>query len=67
MGGDVNGGGAIPSAPTQVASGSVTRHTLQVAGSERSFLYHSPSALDPAQPAPVLIVAHGFGQTATDL
>lgn len=43
------------------------RETLQVAGRERSFLYHAPDDLDPSVPAPVLIVAHDVGQTAADM
>lgn len=40
--------------------------SLQVSagGVQRSFSYYSPVDLDPDLPAPVLIVAHGFGQSA---
>jgi len=40
---------------------------LDVDGAQRTFLYYSPPELDPARPVPVLIVAHGFGQSADEL
>jgi polyhydroxybutyrate depolymerase len=44
-----------------------SRHTLDVAGVERSFLYYAPAGLDPDVAAPVLIVAHGFEETAAQM
>jgi len=44
-----------------------SRHTLGVSGSERSFIYYAPPTLDPNVPAPALIVAHGFEETASDM
>ncbi|HTV22936.1 MAG TPA: PHB depolymerase family esterase [Polyangiaceae bacterium] len=44
-----------------------SRQTLQVAGLQRSFIYYAPADLDPSVPVPVLIVAHGFEQTADDM
>lgn len=44
-----------------------SRHTLDVGGVARSFLYHAPPALDPNVPAPVLIVAHGFEESAAEI
>jgi polyhydroxybutyrate depolymerase len=44
-----------------------SRQTLDVAGAPRSFLYYAPAALDPNVPAPLLIVAHGFEETAADM
>jgi len=44
-----------------------SRQTLDVAGVERSFLYYAPAGLDPDVAAPVLIVAHGFEETAAQM
>jgi polyhydroxybutyrate depolymerase len=44
-----------------------SRQTLDVAGVERTFLYYAPPDLDPDVPAPVLIVAHGFEETASQM
>jgi len=44
-----------------------SRQTLDVAGVARSFLYYAPAGLDPDVPAPVLIVAHGFEETAAEM
>ena len=37
-----------------------TKHTLQVANVQRSFVYYAPPNLDPNKPAPIVIVPHGF-------
>jgi polyhydroxybutyrate depolymerase len=55
-----------PAGPPGVLVGS-SRQTLDVGGVQRSFLYHVPPGLDPSVPAPVLIVAHGFEETAADM
>lgn len=34
--------------------------TLMAGGLQRRFLYYAPTTLDPNQPAPVVIVAHGY-------
>lgn len=36
---------------------------VDVAGTKRSFVYYVPSNLDPEQPAPLVIAAHGFAMT----
>jgi polyhydroxybutyrate depolymerase len=56
---------AAPSRPGALVGES--RQTLDVAGVERSFLYYAPAGLDPDVPAPVLIVAHGFEETASEM
>lgn len=54
-----------PSLPGALVGAS--QQSLTVAGLERRFIHYAPVGLDPNVPAPVLIVAHGFGQTAADL
>ena len=47
-----------------------TSQRLQAAGLDRTFLYYAPPNLDPATPAPVVVVAHGWlmsGQQMIDL
>jgi polyhydroxybutyrate depolymerase len=44
-----------------------SRHTLDVAGVARSFLYYAPAGLRPDVAVPVLIVAHGFEETAAQM
>jgi polyhydroxybutyrate depolymerase len=56
---------AAPSRPGALVGES--RHTLDVAGVERSFLYYAPAGLDPDVAAPVLIVAHGFEESAAEM
>jgi polyhydroxybutyrate depolymerase len=46
--------------------GKSTQQVL-VAGTERSFIYYAPERLDPAVPAPILVVAHGFSLLAEEL
>jgi polyhydroxybutyrate depolymerase len=41
--------------------------TVTAAGVERSFVYYAPEALDPNEPAPVVIVAHGFTMSGEDM
>jgi polyhydroxybutyrate depolymerase len=41
--------------------------SLRAAGLDRSFIYYAPEGLDPALPAPLLIVAHGFSVSADEL
>ncbi|HTV17301.1 MAG TPA: PHB depolymerase family esterase, partial [Polyangiaceae bacterium] len=60
-----DGGAPAPSLPGALSGESV--QTLRVAGVERAFIYHAPAGLDPNAPAPVLIVAHGFEETAADM
>ncbi|HTV24018.1 MAG TPA: PHB depolymerase family esterase, partial [Polyangiaceae bacterium] len=40
---------------------------LTLGGTQRTFLYYAPAALDPSVPVPVLIVAHGLGQSAAQI
>jgi poly(3-hydroxybutyrate) depolymerase len=40
-----------------------TTQTLRAAGVQRRFLYYVPANLDPAKPAPLLFMVHGFGET----
>jgi polyhydroxybutyrate depolymerase len=42
-------------------------HTLRAGGLNRSFIYYAPSGLDSHQPAPLVIVAHGFGMNAEQM
>ncbi|HKU37982.1 MAG TPA: PHB depolymerase family esterase [Polyangiales bacterium] len=42
-------------------------HTLSAGGLARSFVYYAPSGLDADTPAPVVIVAHGFGMDADQM
>jgi polyhydroxybutyrate depolymerase len=56
---------AAPSRPGLLVGES--RQTLGVAGVDRSFIYYAPAGLDPDVPAPVLIVAHGFEETAAQM
>lgn len=42
-------------------------HSLKVGRQTRSFTYYAPSSLDPHTPAPVVIVAHGFGMNAEQM
>lgn len=44
-----------------------SRQTLGVGEGERSFIAYVPPGLEPSVPAPVLIVAHGFEETAMDM
>lgn len=65
---------AAPTAP--VCSGKSgrlrgkSRQTLRAGGLSRSFVYYAPENLDPNQPAPLLIVPHGYtmsGQQMYDI
>lgn len=42
-------------------------HTLRVGRQTRSFTYYAPTGLDPHAPAPLVIVAHGFGMNAEQM
>ncbi|HKP59375.1 MAG TPA: PHB depolymerase family esterase [Polyangiales bacterium] len=42
-------------------------HKLMAGGRERSFIYYAPSGLDPDQPTPLVIVAHGYGMNAEQM
>jgi polyhydroxybutyrate depolymerase len=44
-----------------------SKQTLMAGGRERSFIYYAPSELDPNQPAPIVIVAHGYGMNAEQM
>lgn len=62
------GDAGLPAAPPRPgALVGESRHTLDVAGVERSFLYYAPARLNPDVPAPLLIVAHGFEESASDM
>jgi polyhydroxybutyrate depolymerase len=41
--------------------------TVTVGRQTRSFIYYAPSGLDPHAPAPVVLVAHGFGMNAEQM
>ena len=66
-----NGGAAQASAPAAGSCGQVlgalrgkSAQTVTAGGLQRSFIYYAPEALDPALPAPVVIVAHGYTMSA---
>ena len=64
-GSEPDAGAVVEQAPDTLVGQS--RQTLEVAGLERSFIYYAPADLDPSLPAPVIIVVHGFEQTADDM
>lgn len=41
-----------------------SQQQLSAGGLDRSFVYYAPSTLDPNEPAPILIVPHGFTMNA---
>lgn len=41
--------------------------TLMAAGLQRSFIYYAPATLDPNQPAPVVIIPHGYTMNADQM
>ncbi len=59
-GGGGSGGGAGDACTSPTAATGTREHTIVHDGLERTFLVHVPATLDPAAPAPVVFVHHGF-------
>ena len=60
-------GGAAPAGPCAGKKGALRGRSpqmLMAGGLARSFVYYAPSTLDPNQPAPVVIIPHGYMMTA---
>ncbi|MCP5103187.1 MAG: hypothetical protein GY950_07410 [bacterium] len=56
----------VPSLLTALPKG-VTKETLTVSGSERTYFLFIPAGLDRAKPAPAILLLHGSGRDGLSL